>query len=67
MTIDRTQRRTMMLASITLALAVAIALLASIPASAGPGDAGPAVSSYGENPTAIGNMASGGGNLVPLW
>jgi len=57
----------MMLAPITLVLAVAITLLASIPASAGPGDAAPAVSSYGENPTAIGNLASGGGNLVPLW
>ena len=52
---------------ITLALAVVIALLATIPALTGPGDGGPAVSTRSESPIATGNMSSGGGNLVPLW
>jgi hypothetical protein len=28
---------------------------------------GPAAFRFNDNPTAIGGMASGGGNLVPLW
>jgi hypothetical protein len=28
---------------------------------------GPAAFGYNDSTTAIGNMASGGGNLVPLW
>jgi hypothetical protein len=55
-----------MLITITLALAVVIALLATIPASA-PVTGGPAAFGYNDNITAIGSMASGGGNLVPLW
>ena len=55
-----------MLITITLALAVVIALLATIPASA-PVTGGPAAFGYTDNTTAIDGMASGGGNLVPLW
>jgi hypothetical protein len=51
-----------MLAKIALTLAVVITLVATIAALAGPGDRGPAAL----NDTAAG-MASGGGNLVPLW
>jgi hypothetical protein len=53
-----------MLTKITLALALMIAPLATT-APAGPGDGGQAAAfSYGDSPT---GMASGGGNLVPLW
>jgi hypothetical protein len=55
-----------MLARITQAFAV-IALLAMFVALAGPGDGSPAMSRHGGNPTEMANMASGGGNLVPLW
>jgi hypothetical protein len=54
---------TAMLTKITLALALMIAAVATM-APAGPGDGGPAALNYGDNPT---GMASGGGNLVPLW
>jgi hypothetical protein len=50
---------------ITITLAVVIVFLAIIPTSAAV-TGGPDTSSY-DNPTAIGSMASGGGNLVPLW
>jgi hypothetical protein len=56
-----------MLAKIGLTLAVVIALLATIAALARPGDGGPAALSYNDTPAAAGGMASGGGNLVPLW
>jgi hypothetical protein len=52
-----------MLTKITLAFALMIAALATM-VPAGPGDGGPAALSYSDNPT---GMASGGGNLVPLW
>lgn len=52
-----------MLTKITLALALMIAALATM-APAGPGDGGQGSFSYGDNRTGI---ASGGGNLVPLW
>jgi len=55
-----------MLITITLALAVVIALLATIPASA-PVTGGPAAFGYNDDTRAIDGMASGGGNLVPLW
>jgi hypothetical protein len=55
-----------MFIKITLAFALVIAALATIPGSAGPRNGGQAAFSYGDNPTAIGG-ASGGGNLVPLW
>jgi len=56
-----------MLKSITLALAVVIALLATIPALTRSDHRVPAVSAASEGRTAMPNMASGGGNLVPLW
>jgi hypothetical protein len=56
-----------MLATIRLTLAVLIAFLATLPASAGPGDGAPAVPSYNDTSATAGGMASGGGNLVPLW
>jgi hypothetical protein len=56
-----------MLATIRLTLAVVIAFLATLPASSGPGDGGPAAPSYSDMSAAPGGMASGGGNLVPLW
>ena len=56
-----------MLITITLALAVVIALLATIPASAPVTGGGPAAFGYNDNTRAIASMASGGGNLVPLW
>jgi hypothetical protein len=52
-----------MLTKITLALALLMAAVATI-APAGPGDDRQAAFSYGGSPT---GMASGGGNLVPLW
>jgi hypothetical protein len=55
-----------MLIALTLALAVMIALLATIPASA-PVTGGPATFGYNDSTTWIDGMASGGGNLVPLW
>jgi hypothetical protein len=55
-----------MLITLTLALAIVIALLATIPASA-PVTGEPAAFAYNDSTTAIGGMASGGGNLVPLW
>jgi hypothetical protein len=54
-----------MLITITLALAVAIGLLATIPASA-PVTGGSAAFHSSDNTTEVG-LASGGGNLVPLW
>jgi hypothetical protein len=56
-----------MLAMIRLTLAVVIAFLATLPASAGPGDGGPAALSYSDTSAAAGGMASGGGNLVTQW
>ena len=58
------QRRTIMFIKIMLAFALLIAALATIPGSAGPRDGGQAALSYNDNLTGI---ASGGGNLVPLW
>jgi len=53
-----------MLTKIMLALAVLLAVVATIPAPASrPGGAQTALS-YNDNPT---KLASGGGNLVPLW
>ena len=43
-----------MLIKITLALALALATLAT-------------AASYTDKPTAMGGLASGGGNLVPVW
>jgi hypothetical protein len=57
------EENTAMLTKITLALALLIAALATM-APAGPGDGGQGSFSYGDNST---GMASGGGNLVPLW
>jgi hypothetical protein len=47
-----------MFIKITLAFALVIAALATIPRLAGPRDGARAALSY---------IASGGGNLVPLW
>jgi hypothetical protein len=57
------EENTAMLTKITLALALMIAALATM-APAGPGDGGQGSFGYGDNRTGI---ASGGGNLVPLW
>jgi hypothetical protein len=43
-----------MLAKIVLALALAFAAIAT-------------AASYKDRPTAVAGMASGGGNLVPVW
>jgi hypothetical protein len=68
MTIERWRtEENVMLKSITLALAVVIALLATIPALTRSDHRGPAVSAASQGRTAMPNMASGGGNLVPLW
>ena len=53
-----------MLTKITKAFALVVATLATIPAPAGPRDGDQAAFSYNYNST---GMASGGGNLVPLW
>jgi len=53
-----------MLTKMALAFAVVVAVLATIPAPAGPRDDGQATFSYNDNLT---GMASGGGNLVLLW
>ncbi|MFL5102887.1 MAG: hypothetical protein ACJ8E5_20015 [Xanthobacteraceae bacterium] len=52
-----------MLTKLTLALALMIAALATM-APAGPDDRGQDSFSYSDSAT---GMASGGGNLVPLW
>jgi hypothetical protein len=52
-----------MLTKFTLALALVVVALATM-APAGPGDGGQAAFGYNDRPT---RMASGGGNLVPLW
>jgi hypothetical protein len=52
-----------MLIKITLMLGLIIAALATM-APADPGDGGEATFGYADNPT---GMASGGGNVVPLW
>jgi hypothetical protein len=57
------EENTVMLTKLTLVLALMIAALATM-APAGPGDGGQGSFSYGDNATGI---ASGGGNLVPLW
>jgi hypothetical protein len=68
MTIERWRtEENVMLKPITLALAVVIALVATIPALTRPGSRLPALSGASEGRTAMPNMASGGGNLVPLW
>jgi hypothetical protein len=61
--IDGSKENTVMLTKLTLVLALMIAALATM-APAGPGDGGQGSFSYGDNATGI---ASGGGNLVPLW
>jgi hypothetical protein len=50
----------------TLALAVVVAILATVSTLAGPRDAGQIALSAEDNPAARG-LASGGGNLVALW
>jgi hypothetical protein len=55
------QRRTIMVAKIALALALVILAVAAVAAFAGSGEGGQAAWGY------VGNMGSGGGNLVPRW
>jgi len=57
------EETTAMLTKLTLALALMIAALATM-APAGPDDRGQDSFSYSDSAT---GMASGGGNLVPLW
>jgi len=64
MALTKEAARTTMLTKMALAFAVVVAVLATIPAPAGPRDDGQATFSYNDNLT---GMASGGGNLVLLW
>jgi hypothetical protein len=55
------QRRTIMVAKITLALALMFLAVAAVPAFTGPGESGRTASASN------GNGGSAGGNLVPRW
>jgi hypothetical protein len=64
MALTNEEARTTLLTKITMAFGLVVAVLATIPAPAGPRDGGQAAFSYNDNPR---GMASGSGNLVPLW